>query len=209
MRKPVFVSSFCLVLFAALASSNLAQSGRKQKKADPLPPVQGVNQPELRTQPEPEVEVEKDEKKKEGPRRALMVMTDMPDIGISNFYPDMARRGCLDEVRDNLKAVVLSEAQNQTRADAMKTAKDGDDMHVIWMEFRADRMTQSSYGGFELRFTLLEPKTGKILGSGVGYPQQPQSRVPLPPIGGNRPEILADWAGRDVAQQVMRRLGWQ
>ncbi|MGH9841452.1 MAG: hypothetical protein ACREEM_22085 [Blastocatellia bacterium] len=205
MRKSLIASLFCLLLLAALAS---AQSGRKQKKADPLPPVQGVNQPELRTQPEPEVEVEKAEKKKEGPRRALMVMTEMPDIGISSYYPDMARRGCLDEIRDNLKGVILSEAQNQTRSDALKTAKDGDDLHVLWMQFEVDRMTQSSRGGFELRYTIFEPKTGKILGSGFGYPQQPRSRVPLPPIGGNRPEILADWAGRDVAQQVLRRLGW-
>ena len=204
MRKSIFASLLCFSMLAALAS---AQSGRKQKKADPLPPVQGVNQPELRTQPEPEVEVEK-EKKKEGPRRALMVMTEMPDIGISSFYPDMARRGCLDEIRDNLRGVVLSEAQNQTRSDALKAAKDGDDLHVVWMQFEVDRMTQSSRGGFELRYTIFEPKTGKVLGSGFGYPQQPQSRVPLPPIGSNRPEILADWAGRDVAQQVMRRLGW-
>jgi hypothetical protein len=197
MRKSIFVSMLCLSLLAAVAG---AQSGRKQKKADPMPPVQGVNQPE--------VAVESGEKKKEGPRRALMVMTDMPDIGISTFYPDMARRGCLEEIRNNLKTVVLSEAQNQTRADALKSARDSDDQHVLWMEFRADRMTQSSYGGFELRFTLLEPKSGKVLGNGMGYPQQPQSRVPLPPIGGNRPEILADWAGRDVARQVLQRLGW-
>ncbi len=205
MRKLLFASLSCLLLLAAIAS---AQSGRKQKKADPLPPVQGVNQPELRTQPEPEVEVEKEAKKKEGPRRALMIATEMPDIGISSFYPDMARRGCLDEIRDNLKGVILSEASNQTRSDAHKTAKDGDDMHVLWLQFEVDRMTQSSRGGFELRYTIFEPKTGKVLGSGFGYPQQPQTRMPLPPIGSNRPEILADWAGRDVAQQVMRRLGW-
>jgi hypothetical protein len=167
-----------------------------------------VNQPELRTTPEPEVEPEKEKEKEKKPKRFLMIATEMPDIGISTYYPDMARRGCLDEIRDRLKDVSLQEASNQTRSDALKTAKDSEDTYVIWMQFQVDRMTSSSRGGFELRYSILEPKTGKMIGSGYGYPQQPQTRVPLPPIGGNRPEILADWAGRDVAHQVMRRLGW-
>jgi hypothetical protein len=204
MRKQVFFIAVVLLALTALAQG---QSGRKQKKADPSPPVQGVNQPELRTQPEPEVQPEAEEKKKEPPR-TLMVMTELPDIGISNFYPDMARRGFVEETRDLIKGIMLREASNQNRSDAMKAAKGSDDTWVVLMEFRVDNMTSSSYGGFELRYSLYEAKTGKMIGSGVGYPQQPRSRVPMPPIGGNRPEILADWAGRDVAYQVLRKLGW-
>jgi hypothetical protein len=198
----IYAFTVTALLLATLAA---AQSGRKQKKADPTPPVQGINQPELRTQPEPEAESEK-EKKKE-PQRVLMISTEMADIGLS-VYADLGRRGCLEEVRSRIKNVTLREASNQNRSDAMKAAKDSDDTYVVWMQFQADRMTSSSYGGFELRYTLFEAKSGKMLGSGVGYPQQPQMRVPLPPVSNNRPEILADWAGRDVAQQVLRRLGW-
>lgn len=204
MRKQLLLIAIVLVALTALAQG---QSGRKQKKADPTPPVQGVNQPELRTQPEPEIQPEAEEKKKEPPR-TLMAMTELPDIGISNFYPDMARRGFLEEAKDLIKGLMLREATNQNRSDAMKAAKDSDDTWVVLMEFRVDNMTSNSFGGFELRYTLYEAKTGKMIGSGVGYPQQPRSRVPMPPIGGNRPEILADWAGRDVAYQVLRRLGW-
>src|SRR5262249_22638753 len=203
MRKLLFAALICSLMLVTLA---LAQSGRKQKKADPAPPVQGVNRPELRTQPEPEVAPEI-EKKKESPH-VLMVATEMPDIGISTYYPEMARRGCMEEVRNVIKSATLREASNQNRSDAMKAAKESEDTYVVWMQFEADRMTSSSRGGFELRYTIFEPKTGKMRGSGVGYPQQPQTRVPLPPIGIDRPEILADWAGRDVAQQVMRKLGW-
>src|SRR5262245_48726662 len=174
-----FTSGCCVLLFIVIASIAMGQSGRKQKKADPAPPVQGVNQPELRTQPEPTVEPEK-EKKKE-PDRVLMVSTEMPDMGISMYYPDLARRGCMEEIRDHLKGVVLREASNQNRSDAMKAAKDTEDTYVVWMQFQADRFTASSRGGFELRYTIFEPKTGKMLGSGAGYPQQPQTRVPLPP----------------------------
>lgn len=204
MRKQIFFIAIVMLALTALAQG---QSGRKQKKADPSPPVQGVNQPELRTQPEPEVQPEAEEKKKEPPR-TLMVMTELPDIGISNFYPDMARRGFVEEAKDLIKGIMLREASNQNRSDAMKAAKDSDDTWVVLMEFRVDNMTSSSYGGFELRYSLYEAKTGKMIGSGVGYPQQPRSRVPMPPIGGNRPEILADWAGRDVAYQILRKLGW-
>lgn len=205
MRKHLFAA---LIFCVALGTLAIAQSGRKQKKADPAPPVQGVNQPELRTQPEPEVEPEKEKEKDKKPQRFLMIATEMPDIGISTYYPDMARRGCIEEIRDHLKNVGVREASNQTRSDALKTAKDSDDTYVIWMQFEVDRMSSSSRGGFELRYTILEPKTGKSIGNGYGYPQQPQSRVPLPPMGTNRPEILADWAGRDVARQAIRRLGW-
>src|SRR5262249_42502761 len=203
MRKLLFAVLICSLMLVTLA---LAQSGRKQKKADSLPPVQGVNRPELRTEPEPEVEPEK-EKKKEAPR-VLMVATEMPDMSISNYYPDTARRGCMEEIRNVMKSVTLREASNQNRNDAMKTAKESDDTYVVWMQFEVDRMASASRGGFDLRYTIFEPRTGKTRGSGIGYPQQPQTRVPLPPIGIDRPEILADWAGRDVAQQVMRKLGW-
>lgn len=200
--KPIFVVLFCLSLLSAVA---LGQSGRKQKKAEPQPPVQGVNQPEARTVPESEVTPEKPKEK--DPGRSVMVSTAMADIGVSSFYPDASRRGCIDELRQALRTIQISEERNQHRSDAIKYAKDGDNTYVIWMEFEVDRFGTSSYG-FELRYTVFEPKTAKVVSSGYGYPQQPTGPLSLPPIGASRSDVYADWAGRDVARQVMKKLGW-
>jgi hypothetical protein len=75
------------------------------------------------------------------------------------------------------------------------------------MEFQVDQMRTSNYG-FELRYTVFEPKTAKVVGSGYGVPQQPAGPISLPPIGSGRTDVYADWAGRDVARQIMKRLGW-
>jgi hypothetical protein len=202
--KPLFAVLICLLTLAAFAAMTSAQSGRKQKKAAPQPPVQGVNQPESRTVPEPEVSPDKAKEKEPG--RSVMVSTSMADFGVSSFYPDTARRGCVDEFRGAMRAIQISEESNQHRSDAIKVAKESE-RYVVWMEFLVDQMRTSSYG-FELRYTVFEPKTAKVVGSGYGIPQQPTGPIALPPIGGARTDVYADWAGRDVARQVMKRLGW-
>jgi hypothetical protein len=200
--KPILAALCCLLALGVIAAG---QSGRKQKKADPQPPVQGVNQPEARTLPEPEVPPDKPKEK--DPGRSVLVSTAMADIGISSFYPDASRRGCIDQLRDALHTVQISEERNQHRSDAIKYAKEGDKTYVIYMEFLVDQMASSSYG-FELRYTVFEPKTAKIVATGYGYPQQPSGPISMPPMGGTRTDLYADWAGRDVARQVMKRLGW-
>jgi hypothetical protein len=202
--KPVFAALICLFTLAAFATLTSGQSGRKQKKAEPQPPIQGVNQPESRTVPEPEVSPDK--AKEKDPGRAVLVSTAMADFGISSFYPDAARRGCMEEFRDAMRTIKLSEERDQHRGDAIKAAKDSD-RYVVWMEFQADQMGTSRYG-FELRYTVFEPKTAKVVGTGYGIPQQQTGPISLPPIGSGRTDVYADWAGRDVARQVMKRLGW-
>jgi hypothetical protein len=193
---------FCLTLLLPMAS---AQSGRKQKKAEPQPPVQGVNQPEARTQPEPEVEPEADKQKDKASERSLLVMSALPDIGLSSWYVDTARLACVREIQRLARGLVVREAANQHRSDAIKAAKDDDKTHVVWLELVADGMN-STMGGLDLRYTIMEPKTGKVVGSGAGYPRQPNSGNPVPPMGASREQMLLDWAGRDVAEQVVNRL---
>jgi hypothetical protein len=202
--KPVFAALICLCALAAFATLTSGQSGRKQKKSEPQPPIQGVNQPEARTVPEPEVSPDK--AKEKDPGRSVLVSTAMADIGISSFYPDAARRGCMEEFHDAMRMIKLSEERDQHRSDAMKAAKDSD-RYVVWMEFQVDQMGTSRYG-FELRYTVFEPKTAKVVGAGYGIPQQQTGPISLPPIGSGRTDVYADWAGRDVARQVMKRLGW-
>ncbi|HEU0184607.1 MAG TPA: hypothetical protein VFS27_04785 [Blastocatellia bacterium] len=203
--KTAFAASICLIALAAFAISTSGQSGRRQKKSAPQPPVQGVNQPEARTVPEPEVSPDKPKEKE--PQRAVMVSTAMADIGISSFYPDAARRGCMDEFHRAMRSLDVREARDQHRSDAMKVAKESEQTYVVWMEFQVDQMGTSNYG-FDLRYTIFEPKTAKVVGTGSGYPQQPSGPISLPPVGGARTDVYADWAGRDVARQAMKRLGW-
>jgi len=203
--NPISAALICLLTLAAFATITSGQSGRKQKKADPQPPIQGVNQPEARTAPEPEVTPDKPKEKEPG--RSVLVSTALADIGVSSFYPDAARRGCMEELRRAMRTVQVSEDRNQHRSDAIKIAKESDKTYVVWMEFEVDRMGTSRYG-FELRYTVFEPKTAKVVGTGYGYPQQPTGPLSLPPIGAGSADVYADWAGRDVARQVMKRLGW-
>src|SRR5262249_56833949 len=122
--KPIFAAMFCLLMLAAIASITSGQSGRKQKKPDPQPPIQGVNQPEARTVPEPEVSPDKPKEKE--PQRTVMVSTAMTDIGISSYYPDTARRGCMEEFHRAMHAVDIREARDQHRGDAIKVAKESE-----------------------------------------------------------------------------------
>lgn len=201
--KSLVVLIGCLVLFGAVAAG---QSGRKQKKADPQPVVQGVNNPDSRTVPEPEVVAEKPKEAEKDKGKAIMVSTALTDIEIPGFYADVAREGCLNELKRELKAIQLSSERNQHRSDAMKAAKESDNTYVVWIELVFDRMGMGSMNGLDMRFTIFEPKTGKSVGFGTGYPRSPGG-LGAPPVGASRDQVYVDWAGRDIAQQVIKRLG--
>lgn len=206
MRLVVRTMMLLLLALCLVDPAGMAQSGRKQKKADPQPPVQGVNQPEARTQPEPVIEPETAKEKEKGP--GIMIMTGMPDTMIPLYFADIARQGCISELRDILRTSHdIRESRNQNRADAVKAAKDDDKTYVLWLEVELDRMGTSMMG-VELRYTIYEPKTAKVAGIGSGMPSQPTGRMPIPPVGASREQVYLDWAARDVARQVIRRLGW-
>lgn len=201
--KSIFVVFVCLLTIVAFAA---AQSGRKQKKADPQPQVQGVNNPDARTVPEPEVVPEKPKEKPVEKGKAIMISSALGDMEIPMFYTTAVSDGCLDQLRRELKTVQLSTERNQTRSDAMKAAKDSEDLFVVWIELQVDRMGAGSMNGVDVRFTVFEPKTGRQIFFGTGFPRQPQG-MPVPPLGGSREQVYLDWAGRDIAQQVIKRLG--
>lgn len=192
----VCVACLCLLLMTGAAA--LGQSGRKQKKPDTQPPVQGVNQPEARVTPEPTTTPEKPPEKAKGP--VILVETAMPDMRIALYYADIAREGCIHELRQ-VPTLEIREERNQTRSDAIKAAKADDQTNVVWMELRVDDMSSA---GFELVYTIFEPKTGKVIGTGFGYPVQPSGEAP--PLSGSRGQVMIEWAGRDVARQVLKKL---
>ncbi len=197
-----------LLLLAALSlslpgSPGLGQSGRKQKRPEAQPPVQGVNQPETRVTPEPEVEAPKPKDTRPG----VLVASDLTDIGIPNFYTDIARQACIVELRDaNLPDI--SEARDQNRSDATKKAKESE-IYVVLLELRVDTMTSSSSGrySFELRYTLYEPKTGKVINSGAGYPARLDSRSPNPPGAHDYDQRQVELMGRDAGRKAAKFIG--
>ncbi len=199
--KLIITLSLCLL---TLTVFSLGQSGRKQKKTDPQPPVQGTNRPDARVTSEPEIAPEKPKEKE--PRRSIMVMSSMPDMMMPLYFADIARQGCVREFREELKTIDLREASNQNRSDAIKAAKNDDRTYVVLIDVEYDR-TGSSRSGVDLRYTIFEPKTAKVAGSGWGHPVQPAGRMPVPPIGASSDQVYVEWAGRDVARQVMKRLG--
>jgi hypothetical protein len=197
--KLFLILSFCLLAVSAMV---VGQSGRRQKRAEKQPPIQGVNQPEARVEPSPQAVPERPQSKE--PDRTIMVASAMPDMMLPLFYADIARDACLKELRSALKSIELREGSNQTRSDAIKVAKDTG-AYVVHMELQPDQLG-GSMSNVDLRYTIFEPKTGKVAGSGSGYPVQPSGGLPLPPVGASREQVYLDWMGRDVARQVMKRL---
>lgn len=204
-----------LCLLVAVGSVSLAQSGRKQKKTTPEPPPQGVKIPDDKAADAPKGHSDSDapsdeeKQKAKAPTLHLLVGMAMQDnFNVPMMYNDIAREGCLRELRAN-PAIEVTATSNMTRGEAIEAAKKDDKRYVVWMELVVDQFTANTSDGFDLRFTLFEPKTGKVLTSGSGYPQMQTTGSPLPPIGMNRGQVRVELAGRDVARRVMSRLNAQ
>lgn len=199
----LLAACFCLLLSSIFT---LAQSGRKQKKADPLPPVQGVNQPEARTQQEATVAPEDSgQPKAEELKTRFQVMSEMGDMGIPNYFNDTVRAACVHELKRQVRGLPASDSGgNKNRSDALDIAKNNDNVYVVLFDLQVDRMGMSQ-NGLELRYTVFEPKTGKQVAFGTGMPVQPNG-IPQPPIGATREQMQLEWAARDAAQQIVSRL---
>lgn len=195
----------CAAVAVALAagSSVSAQSGRKSKKAEAQPPIQGVNQPETRVIPEPTGPVDSKPKEKPIP---ILVASDTVDVfGSGGYYMDYVRQGCVAELRDN-RALDIQEARDTNRAQAAKRAKE-DDIFVVHLELRNNGMSSSSSSGsLDLMFTVYQPKTGKVAGSGSGYPAQGGARMPIPGGGGGYgyDQRQLELMGRDAANKALK-----
>jgi len=194
---------FLVVFFVLLPCTQaLGQSGRKQKRTESQPPVQGVNQPDARVAPEPDAVPEKPKEA----QAAVLVASDIGDFNMPSYYVDVARQGCVIEMREAHLSDVR-EAKNQNRVDAIKTAKD-DGIYVVLLELRIDEFGSSSSGRyqFDLRYTIFEPKTGKIVNTGAGYPVQTQARIPTPQQGYGYEQRQIELMGRDAGRKVVKVL---
>ena len=199
--KPSVRIAILVVAFSTLFGTlSFAQSGRKQKRPEAQPPVQGINQPDARVAPEPTVEVAP-KPKDVGP--GVIVASELTDIGMSNVYTDAARQGCIAELRA-AHVVDLQEARDQNRAEATKKAKEAE-VFVLLLELRVDSMSSSSGRySFELRYALFEPKTGKVINNGAGYPTSPDMRSPSPPNSYDYEQRQVELMGRDAGRKALK-----
>ena len=196
VRLGMFSMAF-LLLWGTVA---LAQSGRKQKRPDAQPPVQGVNQPDARVVPEPTAEAPPPPKVA-GP--AVLVASELSDLGVSSVYVNVARQACVAELQAS-HSVEVQEARDQNRADATKRAKEGE-VFVILLELRIDSMSSSnSRYSFELRYSIYEPKTGKLINTGAGYPTAPDMRSPAPPVAYDYDQRQVELQGRDAGRKALK-----
>jgi len=193
-----------LIGFALIIAINVsAQSGRKQKKTENQPPPQGVNQPETRVIPEPTGVSDNQQKSKEK-QISVMVASDLVDAFSSGYYIDYARQGCIAQLRDESRTLDIREARDTNRAQAAKRAKE-DEVFVIHLELRSNGMQSSSASSsFDLMFTVYQPKTGKIAGSGSGYPGQGGARMPIPAGGYGYDQRALELMGRDAANKALK-----
>jgi len=194
--------SVVLIVLMAISSANVfGQSGRKSKKAESQPAIQGVNQPDTRVVPEPEVQAAKPKEKP----LTILIASDLADIMGATFYADIARQACVAELREN-RALDIQEQKDANRAEASKRAKQ-DEIFVVHLELRTNSMGSSGGGSsFDLLFTIFEPKTGKVAGSGSGYPSQGGARMPIPSGGYGYEQRNVEMMGRDAARKAVRMI---
>ncbi len=205
---PLFRMSVLLIcLLCVTGSLALAQSGRRQKKTAPEPPPQGVKAPE-KTPEAPKDHSDSDQQPAEKPAdkekasASFLVGTGLTDMNLPMSFSSIASEGCLRELRATA-FVNATGTVNMTRGEAIEAAKKSDKTYVILLELELDRMTGNDV---EVRFVLYEPKTGKQLASGVGYPAAQTRGIPLPPLGGSRIEMRIELSARDVAHRVMNKI---
>jgi hypothetical protein len=190
-----------LLIVAVFAGFASAQSGRKQKKPEQQPPVQGVNQPDARVAPEPEAEDAP--KPKNDTRPGVLISSELADLSMPMYLADIAREACIAELRE-ARFPNVEGAKNQNRSDAIKAAKDG--IYVVHLELQPSTMSSSQRVEFDLRYTLLEPKTAKVINSGAGYASQ-SNRVPIPQGGGlGYEQRQIELQGRDAGRKVLKFL---
>lgn len=192
-----FVALLTLALFGSLLSpAAFAQSGRKQKKAQELPPVQGVplpsKTPEAPPPDVPEPEPDKDKEKGKASAKGIILGTDWADMNASMGVADFVRRACRSELMRMIRGLEVRDTGNMSRSDAIKMAKDEDRFYTVAMEFRVIGQQ------YEVQYMIYEPKTAKSIGIGSSWIQTDSY--------GRTSTWSYERAGRDVAQQIIKRL---
>ena len=186
------------LLLALLTVSAIGQSGRKQKKAPDLPPVQGVPVPSKTPEPpksdlpEQSPDDDKEKEKKKASLRGIILGTDWADMNAGMGVADYVRSACRSELLRAMRDLEVRDTGNMSRSDAIKMAKDEDRFYVVALEF------QTFGSQYEVRFMIYEPKTAKNKGTG--------SASIYPDRSGRISAYSYQRTGADLARQILGRL---
>lgn len=201
MRRSTLRSLIIFVLIVLISSLASAQSGRKQKKGQDLPPVQGVPAPSKTPEPpasdlpDPDAEKDKDKEKKKELRRGVILGTDWADMNAAMGATDYVRTACRSEMLRAVRGLEVRDTGKMSRSDAIKMAKDEDRFYTVALEF------WSMGSQPEVRYTIFEPKTAKVLGTG--------SAMIYTDAYGRASVYSYERAARELAHQILNRLDLQ
>jgi hypothetical protein len=172
-RLRTFVAGFALVFVLSFASANLAQSGRKGRKSDPVP----VATPEPEPSPTPDVSSAKTK-----PRFTFLVGLDRNDTfsNVPLYAHEGVLRSLIGRLEDSPVVKVGASQSNMGRGEAIKHAKAETEAYVIYLQLGLDSLsnnTQSS-GNYDIiiEYSVLAPLTAKQLTYGRTYTQAQRNR---------------------------------
>ncbi|MEK6300373.1 MAG: hypothetical protein AABO41_06595 [Acidobacteriota bacterium] len=139
-------------------------------------------------------------------------MKNLPNIGISSIYSNIALDGCLEELKQS-PSVEVSSGKDKTRKEASDYAKASKDTYVLLIQLEQEMNPRGDAGvlatGGDPRtlvvsYLLFTPGTGKIKTSGRIYQGTTRGGVgqPVPNTRG-----IVDYelrrCGRDAADRVL------
>jgi hypothetical protein len=162
-RPPAIVAVAVLILFAL---TGFAQSGRRARKTEPLPPVPT---PEASPTPTPK-------KSPERPATPVFVGVNAYDSNgnIPLYFRDSVGKSCAERLSQRSSVNVELGSRDVTRAEAIKKAKDAKVGFVVLLELRSDRISEGRNADLSrlyLEYAVFSTGTGKQLSSGNVYQQ--------------------------------------
>ncbi len=172
-RLRPLVAGFVLILGFGCVSTNLAQSGRRGRKVDPVP----VSTPEPEPSPTPDAPAEKPK-----PRFTFLVGVDRYDAfsNLPNYYYEGVLRSLVARLDDSAVVQVGATQINMSRSDAVQKAKAERDAYVIWLQLELDAMSSNTQNGGTpdviIEYAVLAPVTAKQVTSGRTYTQAQRNR---------------------------------
>jgi hypothetical protein len=197
-----------LICALLVLTSAQAQSGRRPPKQptspDPMPPAQ--TEPPI--QPSTRAET--------GHRLPILVVRNLPTIGSSSIYTNIALNGCLEELKRS-PAVEVASAKDKNRKEASDYAKASTDTYVVLIQLDQDTVdvehpSVSVLGGNPatlcVSYILFTPGTGKVKTQGKVYQGQRRGPVGLPPGSQASVDYELRRCGREAADRVLDALNF-
>ena len=154
----------CLLLVLAL--TGFAQSGRRARKTEPLPPVPT---PEASPTPTPK-------KSPERPATPVFIGVNAYDSNgnIPLYFSDSVGKSCAQRLSQSSNVNVELSSRDVSRAEAIRKAKDAKVGFAVLLELRSDRMSEGRNADLSrlyLEYAVFSAGTGKQLASGNVYQQ--------------------------------------